>query len=595
MRPGHAVVLAAPTPGRAGGPGTGRDEPCDGVDRAEPPGVPGDRLRDDAQDPTERRDRADVDRGPQRSGVELDAAGGAAGVDVDDGHGVEPVGAGHVRGDDLVRCEQDARPVGLLHEDVREGTERRTLPHPDDEPHARRRPDARDPTTEPTFDDVGAGRHALDRTRRSREPTRRGRAVPPGRVTTGRRRATTGDRRCRTYSVCPERAAPARPAHAPALRHRHRLGEELAHPRGDPRAVELDRPHHVLVRQATGRVPHVEARDPEDPHVARDLPRHRLRRPDVQRTAGGEPGLVLGGVEGRPPALASEPVGDGLVVRPVALGRFLVGLGDEARRVHGDGLLRELQLRERLTVEPREGGELRRLPADDGEEERQAVRGRADDRLGRAADADPRRDRTVLELRVDVLVGERGALRAGPRDGVPAAERVPELQLLLEQDLVVGQVVAEQREGLGERAPAEDHLGATVGERVHRREPLVDADRVVRGQHGDRGAHPDRRGPGRDGGEHDLRGADDEVLAVVLTHADEVDADLVGEDGLVDDVADGLRVGPEGAVGALGDVAEGVEAELHRADAVGCGRRDVRGAAGSECIAHRVLQVNAYA
>ena len=45
-----------------------------------------------------------------------------------------------------------------------------------------------------------------------------------------------------------------------------------------------------------------------------------------------------------------------------------------------------------------------------------------------------------------------------------------------------------------------------------------------------------------DGGQHHLGRGDREVGAVVLADAEEVDADLVGQHGLVDDVAEHLRV-----------------------------------------------------
>jgi hypothetical protein len=51
---------------------------------------------------------------------------------------------------------------------------------------------------------------------------------------------------------------------------------------------------------------------------------------------------------------------------------------------------------------------------------------------------------------------------------------------------------------------------------------------------------------------------------VVFADAEEVQADLVGEDALLDDVADRLRVREGAAVIAVGDVAEGVEAEDER-------------------------------
>ena len=47
----------------------------------------------------------------------------------------------------------------------------------------------------------------------------------------------------------------------------------------------------------------------------------------------------------------------------------------------------------------------------------------------------------------------------------------------------------------------------------------------------------------RDCGEHDVACRHREVIGVVLTDAEEVDADLLGEDAMLDDVADRLRVG----------------------------------------------------
>ena len=50
----------------------------------------------------------------------------------------------------------------------------------------------------------------------------------------------------------------------------------------------------------------------------------------------------------------------------------------------------------------------------------------------------------------------------------------------------------------------------------------------------------------------DLGGADGEVGAVVLADAEEVDADLVGQHGLGDDVAEDVRVRQRAAVGSRG-------------------------------------------
>ena len=59
-----------------------------------------------------------------------------------------------------------------------------------------------------------------------------------------------------------------------------------------------------------------------------------------------------------------------------------------------------------------------------------------------------------------------------------------------------------------------------LGDRVEGGEALEDPHRIVRAEHGDRGAEPDPLGPAGDRGEHDLRGGDREVVAVVLADAE---------------------------------------------------------------------------
>jgi hypothetical protein len=49
---------------------------------------------------------------------------------------------------------------------------------------------------------------------------------------------------------------------------------------------------------------------------------------------------------------------------------------------------------------------------------------------------------------------------------------------------------------------------------------------------------------------------------MMLAHADEIDADLVGEHGFLDEIADDLRGMQRFAVRTIGDVPEGVEAEF---------------------------------
>ena len=85
--------------------------------------------------------------------------------------------------------------------------------------------------------------------------------------------------------------------------------------------------------------------------------------------------------------------------------------------------------------------------------------------------------------RVDAAVVDRRAVRAGPGHRARRAQREQQLELLGEELVVVVEVVAEEREGLDERAAAGHDLGAPAGEQVERRELLEDADRVVGAEH----------------------------------------------------------------------------------------------------------------
>ncbi len=263
----------------------------------------------------------------------------------------------------------------------------------------------------------------------------------------------------------------------------------------------------------------------------------------------------------RPAAQRADPVPDHLVGRVVQLLGLLVGVGDEARRVHADRVRDRAELVGGPPVQVDVRGEALRVAADDGEHERQAVARGAHHRLRRAADADPGGQAAGLGLGEHVGVVQRGAGGAAPGDRLLVQQLHEQLELLLEQHVVVAQVVPEQREGLGERAAPEDHLGTAARDRVHGREALEDPDRVVRAQHRHTGGELDPRGTGGDPGQHGLRGGDRVFRAVVFAERDDVDAEFVGEHRLVDDLPDrgGVRDGQAGVV--LRHVAEGVEAQ----------------------------------
>jgi hypothetical protein len=166
-----------------------------------------------------------------------------------------------------------------------------------------------------------------------------------------------------------------------------------------------------------------------------------------------------------------------------------------------------------------------------------------------------------LGLREDIGILQRRAHRALPGNRLLVEKLHEKLELLLEQLVIILQVISEQRERLGEGAAAQDHLGPALRQCIHCGEPLEHPDRVVRAQHRHAGREPDAGGPAGDAGQ-DRLGRGDRVLGpVVLADRDDVDAELVGEYRLLDDLPDGgaVRQQPPGVV--LGHVAESVETE----------------------------------
>jgi hypothetical protein len=133
-----------------------------------------------------------------------------------------------------------------------------------------------------------------------------------------------------------------------------------------------------------------------------------------------------------------------------------------------------------------------------------------------------------------------------------------ELELLREERVVVVQVVAEERKRLDERAAAGHDLGTAARDQVDFGEFLEDPHRVVRAQHRYRAREPDPARARRGRTEHDGRGRDGKVRPVVLADPEDVEADLLGEIDLFEQVAH-----PAYAV-LLVQLRERVDAQLHR-------------------------------
>ena len=115
-----------------------------------------------------------------------------------------------------------------------------------------------------------------------------------------------------------------------------------------------------------------------------------------------------------------------------------------------------------------------------------------------------------------------------------------QVELLLEEVLVVGEVEPEQREGVRQGAPPDDQLRAAVRDGVERREVGVHAHRVLGAQHRHGRAQPDPLGAAGDRRQHDVCGRVHELGPVVLADVEGVEPDRLGHHRLLQRVADDL-------------------------------------------------------
>ena len=186
-----------------------------------------------------------------------------------------------------------------------------------------------------------------------------------------------------------------------------------------------------------------------------------------------------------------------------------------------------------LPIEVDERHEAARLPADDRQRERQTEPSGAYHRLRMPADRDPHRQRILNGAWKDGEVIDRRAVGATPRDPLALADLQEKAKLFLEEVVVVRQVIAEQRERLGERAASRHDFGASVGDEIERREVLKDPDGIVGAENTDRAREADAFRAGGRGRKDDGGSRDHELPPVMLPHAVHVEADLVRELDLV--------------------------------------------------------------
>ena len=69
------------------------------------------------------------------------------------------------------------------------------------------------------------------------------------------------------------------------------------------------------------------------------------------------------------------------------------------------------------------------------------------------------------------------------------------------------------------------------------RKLLEDTDGIIGAQNGNRAGEPDVLGPGRDRGQCHRRRGHEEVRPVVLAHSEEIEAELISEHRLLEQLA----------------------------------------------------------
>ena len=99
---------------------------------------------------------------------------------------------------------------------------------------------------------------------------------------------------------------------------------------------------------------------------------------------------------------------------------------------------------------------------------------------------------------------------------------------------------AKERIGFGEGSSAGNDFCAAVGDEVEGCELLEDADGVGSAEDSDGAGEADVLGAAGGCGEDYRRSGVEEFFAVMLADAEDVEADLVGEDDLFDEVVEAL-------------------------------------------------------
>ena len=129
--------------------------------------------------------------------------------------------------------------------------------------------------------------------------------------------------------------------------------------------------------------------------------------------------------------------------------------------------------------------------ADIGERQRQSEFAGSFDAALRTAGPDPDRQAALRGARRNRGVVQAGTKSALPGDPFGGVKLHQQLEFFLEQLVIVGQVVTEQRKGLREYAASCNDLGAAVGDEVQCGKVFEHRNRIGCAQDGDRARQAD--------------------------------------------------------------------------------------------------------
>lgn len=183
----------------------------------------------------------------------------------------------------------------------------------------------------------------------------------------------------------------------------------------------------------------------------------------------------------------------------------------------------------RLAVEIEERRKTPRFTADDRQRHRQAERTGTGNRLRRATDGNPERQRVLQRAGIDAAAVDRRTHLALPGHRFAVAQRHEQIELFLEQLVVIFEIVAEEREGFDEGAAPRHHLRPAVRQEVEGGELLEHPHRIVRAQDGDGAGQPDVFGLDRSRGQDGRRRRGGVIRPVMFAEPEDVEAHLVGQ------------------------------------------------------------------